>query len=97
VKFVRYRDDTNRLTVGIENMPALAYKFVAWRLKRKFKLTKVSVLTSTVEEQFQQYEYDGKCVGIDWDIWSGFTVTALSPESESIVKEIGNYLEKKYI
>jgi len=96
VKYTSYRDSSNRLTVAIEGAPSLAYRLVSWKLKRKFKLKKRGVLNKTFDEKFQEYEKDGVSVSIDWDIWSGFTVTALTPESESIVNEIGEYLEKKY-
>jgi hypothetical protein len=96
MKFVENRDHSNRLTVALEGMPSLAYRFLSWKLKRKFGLKKSTTLTSTVEERFQEYSKDENQVSIDWDVWSGFMVTALTAESEGLVQEIGDWLKTKY-
>ena len=96
MKYKSYRDASDRLTVAVEGMSSLAYRLVSWKVKRKFKLKRCGDFNKTFDEKFQEYEKDGTNVSIDWDIWSGFTVTALEPESEKIVNEIGKYLEEKY-
>lgn len=96
MKFVSYRDNSDNLTVAIEGMPSLTYKFVSWKVKRKFGLKKSSQLTSTIDQKFQEYLKDGMRMSIDWDTWSGFMVTALTPESENLVSEIGVWLKHKY-
>jgi hypothetical protein len=96
MKYNSYRDNSDKLVVAIEGMPSLTYKFVSWNIKRKFGLKKSSEFTSTIEEQFQEYMKDGNRVSLDWDVWSGFTVTALTGESESLVQEVGDWLKIKY-
>lgn len=91
-----YRDSGNRLTVALENMPSLAYRFVRWKLCRHFRLKKSSEYVKNLEEKFQVFcNSEGK-VSIDWDVWSGFSVTALNNESEGLVRKIGDWLNKKY-
>ena len=96
MKFSSYRDNSNRLTVAIEDMPSLTYKFVSWKLKRKFGLKQSSKFIATMDEKFQEYSTDGMTVSIDWDTWSGFMVTALTTESEPLVRDIGDWLKQKY-
>jgi len=96
MEYKSYRDASDRLTVGVEGMSSLAYRFVSWKLIRKFGLKKRGDLNKTLDEKFQVYEKDGASISVDWDVWSGFTVTAIDSESENIVNEIGKYLERKY-
>lgn len=96
MKFKSYKDASNRLSVAVEGMPSLVYRFVAWKIKKKFNLTKQGSLNQTLDEKFQKYEKDGALLSIDWDIWSGFVVTALNEKSKDLVTEIGKYLQQKY-
>ena len=67
MKFVSYIGSSDQLTVAIEGMPSLIYKFVSWRMKRKFGLKKSTQLTSTLDQKFQEYEKDEMSISIDWD------------------------------
>lgn len=96
-RYSENRDNSNRLTVSINDMPSFAYRFVRWKIKRKFHLQKDGEYTKGLNEKFQKFLNANGSVSIDWDIWSGFTVTALNSESESLVEEIGVYLREKYI
>jgi len=96
MKFREYRDSSDRLTMAVECMPSLAYRFVRWKLCKKFQLKKSGNYVKSLDEKFQEYRNSDGRVSIDWDIWSGFAVTALTPESESLVKNIGNWLREKY-
>jgi len=96
MKFTEYRDASDRLTVAIENMPSLTYKFVRWRLCRNFKLKKSGEYVKGLDEKFQEFSNSDGKVSIDWDTWSGFTVTALTSESELLVEKMGAWLKQKY-
>ena len=96
MEFREYRDNSNRLAVSLAQFPSLAYRFVRWKLTRRFKLRKSGSYVKGLDEKFQKFSCDKGNVTIDWDIWSGFIVTALDAESEALVREIGDYLKSKY-
>ncbi|MBF7073949.1 hypothetical protein ISG33_11115 [Glaciecola sp. MH2013] len=97
MEYKTFRDNSERLTVQLEKMPALTYRFVAWRLKKKFSLKKSCDLVKTENEIFQEFSTGNMRVSIEWDNWSGLTVVALDKASEPLVMEIGESLENKYI
>ena len=47
-------------------------------------------------EKLRSYASSQGEVAIDWDNWSGFTVTALDVNSEDLVLDIGRYLNDKW-
>jgi len=96
MKFREYRDASHRLTVSLDRVPSLAYRVVRWKLTRHFNLKKSSPYIKVLEEKFQNFSGDKGNVSIDWDVWSGFVVTALNTESEPLVREIGDYLKGRY-
>ena len=96
MKFCEYADDSKRLTVAIEDMPSLAYRFVRWKLCREFHLKKSGPYVKSFDEKFQKFSNNDGQVSIDWDTWSGFTVTALTSESEPLVRNMGVWLKEKY-
>ncbi len=82
--------------MAVNNIPSLAYRFVRWKLCREFELRKNSEYVKGLNEKFQVFVNSDGIVSIDWDTWSGFTVTALNSESEPLVKKTGEWLNKKY-
>lgn len=71
------------------------YWWTAWRIARKFSLNKKDAINS-VPEKLRSYASSQGEVAIDWDNWSGFTVTALDVNSEDLVLDIGRYLNDKW-
>jgi len=96
MKFTEYRDASNRLTVGVEDLPAWKYRWFKWKIRKAFKLKTKSKTVATFDEKFQELSCKAGEVGIDWDVWSGFTVTSLNNESDSLVKKIQEYLKSNY-
>lgn len=96
MKFSEYRNASNCLTIEVEGMPSLAYRFVRWRLCRQFELTKASDYVKGLDEKFQSFASAQGKVSIDWDNWSGFTVVALDTPSEPLLLNIKSWLQNKY-
>ena len=96
MKIRKYKDASDRLTIAIENMPSITYRFVRWQLCRKFGLKKSGEYTTGLDEKFQEFSSADGTVSIEWDIWSGFTVTALDSDSEVLVEKVGVWLKDKY-
>lgn len=96
MKITEYRDASDSLTVEIYDIPVWKYSWVKWKLRKKFKLKGKSNTVITFDERFQELLCKEAKVSIDWDIWSGFTVTSLNNESELLVKKIREYLKAEY-
>jgi hypothetical protein len=50
------------------------------------------LITDGMDVVFRDYLRDEQLVEIAWDNWMGFSVVAKSPDSESLVREIGDFL-----
>ena len=90
------RDNSGRLTTSAFRFPKLLYRFVAWKIAKKYKLKKSGPLLKGVDELAQIYADQNYNIAIEWDNWTGFTVVALDEDSEELIKEIDSYLEEKY-
>ena len=51
-----------------------------------------SLVTDGMNVVFRDYRRREEIVELAWDNWTGFTVAARNLESESLVREIGDYL-----
>lgn len=96
MQVTKYRDASNRFTVEISDMPEWKYSWVKWKLKKSFSLKKKTKTIISLDERFQEFYSKTGSISVDWDNWNGFTVTALSKESEHLVQEIQEFLQNKY-
>ena len=97
MKYKEYKDASNRLTISLYNCPKILYWWVKRNVKNQFSLKPINNTVEGLNESFQNFEsLDGKYISIDWDNWSGFTITALNKKSEEFLLSIGEYLKKKY-
>lgn len=90
------RDNSGRLTTSAFRFPKLLYRFVAWKIAKKYNLKKLGSPLKGVDEIAQSYANENYNISIEWDIWTGLTVVALDEVSEDLIKEIDCYLEEKY-
>ena len=88
------RDFSGRLTYEINGFPAESYKSQKKALAKKFGLLPIGITVNGPDEAFQTFAKGLKRIGIEWDIWSGFSVVAKSESAEELVKEIGQHLEQ---
>lgn len=95
-KITTSRDNSNRLTVEVSNVHRFQYGYLAKKVAKKIGLEKSDDLTKGVEEVFCTYSLDGSSVSIEWDVWSGFSIVAIDPESEGLLNVIHAYLKKRY-
>jgi hypothetical protein len=51
-----------------------------------------TLVTDGVALIYQDYRRGEDIIGLEWDSWCGFAVVAKEPKSESLVREIGNWL-----
>jgi hypothetical protein len=87
-----HRDASHRLCFEMLEVDSLDYPKLAAHIVARFGLSPTSELIMGSHEMFCDYT-DGNCtVGLEWDNWSGFIVTAKTPEAESLVSSIGEFL-----
>jgi hypothetical protein len=87
------RDASKRLTYEIYPFDSEDYVQTCQQLIKAFSLEPIGEVIVGLDEIFQDYHYGDTVVGLEWDIWSGFTVVAKAQESEELVKKIGSYLD----
>ena len=86
------RDSSNRLTYDFDQITLKAYFKITQSVVKEFKLTTYTELTQSIDETFQDFIFNQSIVGLEWDIWSGYTVNAKNPEAEILVEKIANFI-----
>jgi hypothetical protein len=88
-----HRDASGRLTFEMFRAPGDHYHAMCDAIAMAFDLVpEKSVITNGVDVVFQDYRRGEQVVGLEWDNWSGFMVVAKTPDSESLVREIADWL-----
>ncbi|MEO9594406.1 hypothetical protein [Rhodopirellula bahusiensis] len=87
-----HRDASDRLCFEMFDVDAIDYPKLVARIVAQFDLKSSSELV-VGPDQLIGVHTNGQCsIGLDWDSWSGFFVTAHAPEAEPLVKSIGAFL-----
>jgi hypothetical protein len=86
------RDASGRLTYEISNVGARSYAEVCRKVIDEFRLTATSDFVLGLDAMFRDYTDGAVTIGLEWDIWSGFIVTAKQPDAESLVRRIAAFL-----
>ena len=89
------RDASDRLTFEVYSLNADRYAQTCKRIARKFRLQPATELVVGLDEMFRDYTDGTRIVGLEWDNWSGFVVVAKEPDSESLVRSIGDFLSSE--
>jgi hypothetical protein len=90
------RDASDRLTFEVHSLNADQYARTCKRISREFSLQPATELVVGPDEMFRDYTDGTRTVGLEWDNWSGFIVVAKEPDSESLVRSIGDYLSSSW-
>jgi hypothetical protein len=90
------RDASDRLTFEVYSLNADRYAQTCKRIARKFRLQPATELVVGLDEMFRDYTDGTRIVGLEWDNWSGFVVVAKEPDSESLVRSIGDFLSSSW-
>ena len=96
MKISKSRDASDNLTVSIDKMPVFKYRFIRWLICKQFGLKKHSKYVQGLNERFQTFQGEAGQVSIEWDAWSGFIVSAVDKDSETLLEQIHSWLEKRY-
>ena len=95
----KYRNVSNKLTYDFHEIVINDYLCITDAIVKRYKLKKSSQLVHGLDEIFQNFKTGEKVIGLEWDIWSGYTIVAQNAESEDLVKNIAAFvatiLEKK--
>lgn len=88
------RNFSGQLEYEVERLELEHFDIVRKLLAEQLALTEVGKKLICLDEILSEYKRDNLHVGIEWDIWSGLCIRALHPESEALVKEIGEAIEE---
>ena len=87
------RDASGRLTFEMFHVSADSYRAVRDAVVSAFQLEpETAPVTNGCDIVFQDFRRGEHVVGLEWDNWTGFTVVAKTPASESIVRDIAAWL-----
>jgi hypothetical protein len=90
-----WRDASGRLTFEMFRIPLDRYPAVCAAVVDTFQLARhTPVVTNGCDIIFQDYRHGEQVVGLAWDNWTGFTVVARTPASESLVQDIAAWLRQ---
>jgi hypothetical protein len=87
-----YRDASDRLTFGVFEVNAEVYSDLCGRIAETFQLDPLGPAINGLDVVFRDFARDNQIVGLEWDIWSGFTVVAENLGSEELVRQVASYL-----
>lgn len=90
-----YRNASGMLTFEFDKIESKKYKKVTKRVVDEFQLSPLGELTVGLDEIFQEYESDGSVIGLEWDNWSGYIVTAKNIDSESLARKVASDINDK--
>lgn len=88
-----YRNASEQLRFEMSQVPPDGYLELCNKIRIAFSLSPVdNSLVHGLDEVFQDFRKEELVVQIAWDIWTGFTITSLAPDSETLVREIAEWL-----
>jgi hypothetical protein len=88
-----WRDASGRLTFELFRAPANSFPAICEAVVSTFKLRPhTALVTNGYDIMFQDNRCGQQVVGLAWDNWTGFTVVATIPASESLVQDIAAWL-----
>jgi len=92
MKYNKFRDASNRLTISFDEIPSFLYWWYKRKLVKKFHLVQENKMVKDVDTKFQTFILDGNLINIEWDNWNGFSIVALDKNSEPLLLEFLEYL-----
>jgi hypothetical protein len=87
-----WRDSSQRLTFEMFRVPSGSYATICGEIIATFQLVPHVPLIVGFDGIYGEHRRDEQIVGLDWDVWCGFTVTAKNEAAEPLVREIAEYL-----
>jgi hypothetical protein len=93
VEVIKYRDASDRLTIGFSNIEASEYKNITQKIVHKFNLKPLDAEVIGFDEAFQDFKFDDKKISLEWDTWSGYMICAKNKNAEILVTEISDFVK----
>jgi len=91
-----HRNTSHQLTIDFNKIEAKMYSKITSDIVRKYDLEMSNKLVTNLNEKFQAFKFGAAIIGLEWDNWSGYIVSAKNKEAESLVKEIAAFIHEKY-
>ena len=91
-----WRDSSGRLTVDQPGIDSAQYPAVCRAIANAFSLAPNADFLVGPDQVFSEFRRGDEIVGMDWDNWMEFMVFAKTPAAETLVREIGSWLDANY-
>ncbi len=91
-----YRNFSHQLSFDFAKLSILRYSKITKSVVKKFHLEPANEKTKTFDEVFQDFKIGKSLVGLEWDVWSGYSVVAKNESAESLAREIAFYVNENY-
>jgi hypothetical protein len=88
------RDNDGNFCINFKQFPQYKFRYIRWKLCRKFGLKKIGVETRGLNERFQTFSSSEGKLSIEWDIWSGLIVRSKEQSAEPMVLNIAGFLSR---
>jgi len=69
------------------------YSKVTRKVTQEFGLAACSDKIRGLDETFQDFGRGSAVIALEWDNWSGFIVCAKNKESESLARQVAEYVQ----
>ncbi len=91
-----HRDANNRLTYDFSKIEGSSYRKITDAIAKKFDLSVASGEVAGLDEVFQDFKQGSLVVGLEWNIWSGYSVVAKRAIAEPLAQEIASYISAEF-
>lgn len=91
-----YRDVSGKLTYDFIEISSRHYSKITKAVVSEFELEVEISKTTGLNEVFQNFKKDNKVVGLEWDSWSGYIVSAKITSAEALVRDIAGYIRDTF-
>ena len=91
------RDASNRVTFDFDNVDMEMYAEITQSVVETFNLKPKNKLLEGVEEIIQDFKKDKAVLGLEWDVWSGYTVVAKNKKAEELVRNVAEFISLTHI
>jgi hypothetical protein len=91
-----HRNASNQFTFDFIKIEYKLYSSITNDVVAKFEMEPATELVTGLNEKFQEFKSGSAVIGLEWDNWSGYIVSAKNVEAEQLAEKIANFINEKY-
>jgi hypothetical protein len=90
------RNASNLLTIDFDKIEASKYSKITKEVVKHFNLEENKEIVRGLDVVFHEFKLSKAIISLEWDNWSGYTVTAINVEAEPLARDIAAFINDKY-